>query len=775
MDMFNLILNRMSVPRMRRLAPFSPTQISGCLLWLDANDVNASGTNAAYGNITSWKDKITGLVLTTSNANTLVSNSINSLPGVRFPLTQTNGYGFQGTITNPSSTYPIYIFSVINPTYTGLQNCLVGYTSNDLNIFLYNGYYQQYNTGGYINTNGTLSATSGAQMLTSVYNSSASFMYRNGTQIASGNTGTGTQYGGTLDIGGYPVVNDSTWQGDINEIILYNTALTESQRKNIEGYLAQKWGMKSFLTPGHPGVTSTIYPTPRTLSLTPRSYVTSFTPTGIAGSTLWLDAADPAGNGTTPSNGSSLASWTDKSGNGLTVSAASSQPTYATNAANGLGTVAFSGTQGLNAGSVTGGKLLANNGSSATFCVFSVSNNTENSCPFSWDDNTYTHRFMITWAGAEGTPGLEFDFGNWPARTQIATTGASSINFTNNTYYLVSFWQSGATAVLNVNGKTYTSIYTDFSGNWSSTVSRIFNVGTYVNNGVYNMKGNTAEIILYNTNIPSNFQQVEGYLAWKWGIQSQLPASHPYKSVSPNVTNPLNLSRPATLLNQYPTTKTTGNYRSALSLPSGIITSGLLSFFSFDNTFADIQNLITLTATGSVSYVAGRRNNAIYLANEANSANGTTATNYLTSSYTVTVPFSVSVWFNPTNTNRGSLLSTYNSVAVTPYSVNLYIASGSMSAAYNNIQNVGGTYALSTGTWYHAVITVNASNGLSLFVNGSQVGSTITQTPSLNGLMIGNIQDGGGSYPFSGYMDDYRIYNRVLSGSEITAIYNGTG
>jgi hypothetical protein len=41
--------------------------------------------------------------------------------------------------------------------------------------------------------------------------------------------------------------------------------------------------------------------------------------------------------------------------------------------------------------------------------------------------------------------------------------------------------------------------------------------------------------------------------------------------------------------------------------------------------------------------------------------------------------------------------------------------------------------------------------------------------------MIGNIQDGGGSYAYSGYLEDYRFYNRVLSGSEITSIYNGTG
>jgi Concanavalin A-like lectin/glucanases superfamily len=260
----------------------------------------------------------------------------------------------------------------------------------------------------------------------------------------------------------------------------------------------------------------------------PISY-SSPTPITIAsGCTLWLDGADPAGTGTPPSNGATVSTWVDKSGNGLTVSAGSGQPTYVTNAANGLGTVSFNGSQGLNKASVTGANILGGTGSSATFCVFSVSNNTQNSCPFSWDDSGYTYRFMITWAGAEGTPGLEFDLGNFPCRTQIATTGASSINFTNNTYYLVSFWQSGTTTVLNVNGKTYTSIYSDFSNNWSTSASRIFNIGTYVNSASYNMKGNTAEILVYNTNISANFQKIEGYLAWKWGLQSSLQPSHPY-------------------------------------------------------------------------------------------------------------------------------------------------------------------------------------------------------------------------------------------------------
>jgi hypothetical protein len=34
----------------------------------------------------------------------------------------------------------------------------------------------------------------------------------------------------------------------------------------------------------------------------------------------------------------------------------------------------------------------------------------------------------------------------------------------------------------------------------------------------------------------SNVQLVEGYLAWKWGIQSSLPVGHPYISTNPNTT-----------------------------------------------------------------------------------------------------------------------------------------------------------------------------------------------------------------------------------------------
>jgi hypothetical protein len=42
------------------------------------------------------------------------------------------------------------------------------------------------------------------------------------------------------------------------------------------------------------------------------------------------------------------------------------------------------------------------------------------------------------------------------------------------------------------------------------------------------------EMVTYNQDLgTTSRQQVEGYLAWKWGFQSSLPANHPYKNQAP--------------------------------------------------------------------------------------------------------------------------------------------------------------------------------------------------------------------------------------------------
>jgi len=257
------------------------------------------------------------------------------------------------------------------------------------------------------------------------------------------------------------------------------------------------------------------------MSLRNTSY---FNPTLISGCTLWLDGADPAGNGVVPANGATVSSWADKSGNGLTVSAASSQPTYSTNAANRLGTVSFNGSQSLTAGSVTGEKLLGNSGNCAIFVVMRVNNSPGRSMPFSWDDGTYTARLLVQY---DENSILYVDKGAFPDNRTTAT-----ISLSTTLYYIFSYSQNGSNTTLKSNGNTISTL-TNFANNSITSSTRIFNVGSYVNGSDWNMKGNSAEIIFFNTHIPNNFQQIEGYLAWKWGLASSLPASHPY-ALSPS-------------------------------------------------------------------------------------------------------------------------------------------------------------------------------------------------------------------------------------------------
>jgi len=51
--------------------------------------------------------------------------------------------------------------------------------------------------------------------------------------------------------------------------------------------------------------------------------------------------------------------------------------------------------------------------------------------------------------------------------------------------------------------------------------------------GIRGFNGSIAEILLIDQNVSGLAQKVEGYFAHKWGIQSVLPVSHPYKSSAP--------------------------------------------------------------------------------------------------------------------------------------------------------------------------------------------------------------------------------------------------
>jgi prepilin-type N-terminal cleavage/methylation domain-containing protein len=85
-------------------------------------------------------------------------------------------------------------------------------------------------------------------------------------------------------------------------------------------------------------------------------------------------------------------------------------------------------------------------------------------------------------------------------------------------------------------------------------------------------------------------------------------------------------------------------------------------------------------------------------------------------------------------------------------------------------------YKPTFNTWAHVVVTCSNEDGLKLYVNGelrdqrSTVNRAEMKTSTAN-LYVGRDSTSSGTFYFNGGLDDIRIYSRVLTPGEATAIY----
>jgi len=97
--------------------------------------------------------------------------------------------------------------------------------------------------------------------------------------------------------------------------------------------------------------------------------------------------------------------------------------------------------------------------------------------------------------------------------------------------------------------------------------------------------------------------------------------------------------------------------------------------------------------------------------------------------------------------------------------------------------NVGGSYFTSDTTllknkWYHVVCTVVAGGAMKIYVNGvldanSGTETTTRPTPTNQNFAIGS-NGSNTDYAFNGNIDQVRIFNKAISSSEVTTLYNET-
>jgi len=243
--------------------------------------------------------------------------------------------------------------------------------------------------------------------------------------------------------------------------------------------------------------------------------VSTFTPLTITGIQLWFDGADPAGTGTLPSNGAVLSTWADKSGNSKNATGVNS-PTYVLSSKS----VSFvrASSQYFN---LPDACLPYNNSSYSYFIIFSV-DSSSSGLGYIGGGN-YGNSGQVC-AIRQGDGGLgtirQYWWGN-----DLDSTAAYT---TNQVVLLGAFYASGGARSTWING---TQVASDTPGTRSQGSGNNKIGQTY--SGEY-MSGTISEVIVYNTSVgTTDRQKLEGYLAWKWGIQASLPSDHPYKSAAP--------------------------------------------------------------------------------------------------------------------------------------------------------------------------------------------------------------------------------------------------
>jgi hypothetical protein len=244
----------------------------------------------------------------------------------------------------------------------------------------------------------------------------------------------------------------------------------------------------------------------------------TFSLLGIPNLAGWYDGKDPLGNGLPPANGTSISSWNDKSGynNHATQVTSGNQPTY-----NSSGYLSFNGTTNF---------LNFNNPglavSNTLFSIFIVEQR----------QSANASQFLLRGTISQYNSMLHIGYYIYPNSFAFAfyANDLISINATdipayvpgNEPFRLWSFIYGSAGRRIYLNGRLLSS-----DTNNLNLIS--WNGGNIGGNGNF-YTGNINEILFYKPFIDGlQRQQIEGYLAWKWGLQANLPASHPFYNAPP--------------------------------------------------------------------------------------------------------------------------------------------------------------------------------------------------------------------------------------------------
>lgn len=241
---------------------------------------------------------------------------------------------------------------------------------------------------------------------------------------------------------------------------------------------------------------------------------------------LWLDAADVS---TITLNGSDVSGWNDKSGNGrhFAQSSAALQPAYISNILNSLGGLRFDGANEL-ASTVQMMKDACSYYVAFKLNTAPASASFQCALCFTYDTNNLTEFLLMNIGGY-----TEYQVNN----DYESTTTGVGVDEALITTPQIFEWTYNDGAVNSASSYTFYQTGTSKTSTASSTVSITEAAISKIGNRI--AQDFKAKIDLYEIIVMAGVadsatrQKIEGYLAWKWGLQANLPTGHTYINGAP--------------------------------------------------------------------------------------------------------------------------------------------------------------------------------------------------------------------------------------------------
>ncbi len=501
---------------------FAPTSLSNCILWLDAADSTAFGLTGS--NVNTWRDKSASAAHATgggtlpyynSNERYVYFGGAGYLSNLAFSFGLATRSVFivarQNALASSTAFEGIMVFGAPNVIDYASANAIVycGRGSNANGNVSFNVFY---NSGNLNLKFGSCNVPMPLGLYDEVYpiatNTSALFVNGNsntsGTTATTGTT-TGYYVGCRNDLGNGTA--RSFLNGAIYEVIAYNRVVTAAERQQIEGYLAWKWNLQPNLSTIHPYKTSQTYVAPNfPPSLSRKNF--TWTPNRVTGCVCWLDATDLTT--ITFGSGSNVSRINDKSPN--------SNNHYVCSGTLVQGTLGYNLPTLSNAAGATS-KNHGISGNQGMTYVFVSGYNSGGSLYIRGDlteagGNAYTGSFSLSSGFMTTTQSVGVN----QVGGLVSVSGRSIF-----TKLLVGIW-NGSVATLHecgqLLGTSGTTTLNQVSGKTNITRSTT--------------DAQFGEFMIFNKALSAlERQQIEGYLAWKWGLQANLPATHAYAKVPP--------------------------------------------------------------------------------------------------------------------------------------------------------------------------------------------------------------------------------------------------